>query len=262
MDVDVNKPLENPKLKELFVESHAVRSQEEYGAVMNILANEIVHNAHFLSVIQLDREPEPGDDGTATFAEETTIGFPMLATQDGLKYYPAFLDWEELRKWDAVCETTPKTLILGFDDYAAMILDQGNGDGLVLDPFGECLILDRETLEQWRGVKGAGKTECRVEKDTAVRLGDPKEPPTGLMAAMTAQAVGTAVDALWLRLMEREGELSYLVVVDFQGERSAVFDALAGVARPYLSGLNLDMVPLTENFGQQAVVGVEPFYRR
>ena len=262
MEVDVNKPLENPKLKELFAEMSKVRSEEEYAAVMNILANEIVHNAHFLSVVQLDREPEDNGDGTATFGEETTIGFPMLATPDDKKFYPAFLDWEELGKWEAVCETTPKTLILGFDDYAAMILDQGNGDGLVLDPFGECLLLDRETLEQWRGVKGAGKTEHRVEKDTTVRLGEPKEPPTALMGAMTAQAVGMDVNTLWLRLMERDGELSYLVVADFQGERSAVFDALAGAARPYLGGVNLDMVPFAEAFGQQAADGVEPFYRR
>ncbi|NCB62555.1 MAG: enhanced serine sensitivity protein SseB [Clostridia bacterium] len=262
MDIDVNKPLENPQLKELFAELGKVRSEEEYGMAMNLLANGIVHNARFLSVIRLDREPEENGDGTATFGEDTTIGFPMLATQDDKKFYPAFLDWEELGKWEAVCETTPRTLILGFDDYAAMVLDQGNGDGMVLDPFGQCLILDRETMEQWRSVKGGGKTECRVEKETAVRLGEPKEPPTELMNAMSAQAAGMEVSALWLRLMEREGELSYLVVADFRGERSTVFDALAGAARPYLHGTNLDMVPHSESFGRQAVDGVEPFYCR
>lgn len=266
MEANGNIPLENPKLKELFKCKRLARSEAEYGEAMNLMAREIVMNARFLSVIRLSEEPEGQGDGTAVFRKDAAMGFPMLSTQEEKRFYPAFIDWEELGKWEAMRDAAPRTLIMGFDDYAAMVLDQSSGDGVVINPFGDSLVLDRETLAQWRGTKQlvqTGHTECKVEQDTAVRLGDPKEYPSELAGAVSAFAQrNKGILRLWLRLMEKGGELSYLIVVDFQGDRSDIFGGLAGAARPYLNGLYLDMVPYADNFGQQAVDGVEPFFQQ
>ncbi len=52
--VDVNKPVENPKLKELFEQWR----QEKTDVLLNQVFEEIVIRAHFLSVIMLSEEPE------------------------------------------------------------------------------------------------------------------------------------------------------------------------------------------------------------
>ena len=70
------------------------------------------------------------------------------------------------------------------------------------------------------------------------------------------------VKAAYLRLMEKDGEQSYLVIVDFTGDRREVFDGIGKAAWNHLNGMFIDLVPLDTDFGQQAAAGVEPFYKR
>lgn len=266
MDIDVNKPVENPKLKALFRQLEDCQAEEEHRRLMNQLLEETVLNACFLSVIQLSEEPEDQGDGKAVFKRGTTMGFPMLTTQDGRQFYPVFTDWMELGKWEAVRGTPPKTLVLRFDDYAAMVLKDGGADGIVIDPFSHNLTLDRAYLEHLRNQKelnATGHTEHTAQKGTTVRLGDPEHYPTALVEAMKAHAKrDKRIERLWLRLMEREGEVSFLVVADVQGDRSAVFDGIGETARPYLSGMYIDLVPYADAFGADAARGQEPFYQK
>ncbi len=266
MDVDVNQPLENPELKELFRQLEGGQSEEERRQLMNRLLEEIALNACFLSVIQLSEEPESQGDGKAVFQRDTTMGFPMLTTQDGRQFYPAFIDWEELGKWEAVRGAPPKTLLLRFDDYAAMVLRDGGADGIVIDPFSHNLMLDRAYLEHLRNQKelrASGHTEHTVQKRTVVQLGDPRDYPTAMVEAVKAHAAqDKRIKRLWLRLMERDGEVSFLIVADFQGDRGDVFNGIGETARPYLSGMYIDLIPYADAFGADAARGKEPFYQR
>lgn len=265
-DIDIKMPLENPKLKELFLQLGQLHDQSECAATMGRLAEEIVMNAHFLSVIQLSEEPEPQSDGNAIFRKDSTISFSTIASQDGKSFFPVFIDWEELWKWDSMRNAQPKTLIMCFDDLAAMVLNHNNGDGIVIDPFSHNLLLDRDTLTRWcanKQLAKTGHTEQRIEKDTAVRLGTPKDYPDAMVHAICEYArKNRDVQTLWLRLMEKGGELSYLVVAEFKGDRSVTFGHIAKVGKPYLGGMYLDMVPYEDGFGRQAVEGVAPFYRK
>ncbi len=45
----------------------------------------------------------------------------------------------------------------------------------------------------------------------------------------------------WRRLMERDGQFSYLAVVDFRGERDRMFESVAAAARSRLDGMPLDL---------------------
>ena len=64
--VDVNVPLENPKLKTLLA------SFREDGTAEEVL-EEIALRARFLSLIQLSSEPADTGNGTAVFEEGTKI---------------------------------------------------------------------------------------------------------------------------------------------------------------------------------------------
>lgn len=156
-----------------------------------------------------------------------------------------------------------QTLVLTFDDYASMLQRDSRAAGFVVDPFGDSLTLDRETVARLARQKAEGTPPVRqvIQKDTRVMLGDPAEYPERMVEAICSAARELpAVKALYLRLMVQEGEMepSYLVVVDQDGEQDAVFSAIAGAARPWLEGKTVDLVPRSSRFGQDASKGVSP----
>ncbi len=194
------------------------------------------------------------------------MSFPMLTTQDGRQFYPVFIDWEEFGKWEAMKYQKPQTMIMNFDDYAAMVIDKGRGSGIVINPFSDNLLLDRGTMAHLRMQKqlGAeGHMEYRIPSETTVKLGDPDHYPDDLVNALCTYAKKEkSVHTLWMRLMEKSGEWSYLLVVDFTGNQKTLFDAIAEAAKPYLHQMYLDIVPFASDFGQKAVNGVRPIYQK
>ena len=74
-------------------------------------------------------------------AEPRPDRLAKLADAHGIPPENRFTSWEELRR---LCgPKNQQTLLLSFDDYAAMILRDGRGAGFVIDPFGCCLSFDR-----------------------------------------------------------------------------------------------------------------------
>lgn len=146
---DVDKPIENPRLKGLLRFAAGNPTEE----IMNLVYEEIAMNARFLSVMMLSEEPEANEDGTAKFKEGSVMQLPQLTAPDGAKFQPAFTDWQELEKWEDMKK--PKTLLLTFDDYAALVLKNPEIQGIVVNPFSENMIIDRRILEHLRMKKDA-----------------------------------------------------------------------------------------------------------
>lgn len=261
--VDVNQPVFNPRLKGLLAAARLKRTQECIKDITNLIFEEIATQAHFLSIIELSEEPVANGDGTATFQKDSMMRIPMISTQDNKHFYPVFTDWGEIRKWTN-CPSN-KTMILDFDSYAEMVLRDDKTEGIAINPFGADFILDRKTIEHIKTRKDIitkGVSEQKVEKDTQVTLGEPKDYPTEMVEAIKTYLNGEpAIRKAWLRLMCRNEEYSYLLVVDFEGDKDSVFGKIADAARPYLRNMYIDMIPFADDFGQQAVEGVEPFYQ-
>ena len=135
-DAAVNEDLTNPQLKELFTQW---KGQSGYNQSTQLL-EEIAMRARFLSAVAPPKDGEPADA-----AAGSDVTFQMLFTQDSKQYYPAFTDRDELAKWDLVSADT-RTLTLTFDDYAAMVPQNPKADGVVINPFGECFVLDKKML--------------------------------------------------------------------------------------------------------------------
>ena len=106
-------------------------SRESREAVLDT----VISAARFLAPVEISGS---GD-------EETQIRFQLLPNQDGQVFFPAFTGWEELRR---LCgPKNQQTVLLSFDDYARMILQDNRAAGFVIDPFGCCLSFDRTMLE-------------------------------------------------------------------------------------------------------------------
>ena len=94
----------------------------------------VISQAQFISPVEI----LPGEGG------QQNIQFALLPNQSGQPFFPAFTGWEELRKFCG--PKNQQTLVLDFDRYAGMILQDNRAAGFVVDPFGACLAFEREMV--------------------------------------------------------------------------------------------------------------------
>ena len=159
-----------------------------------------------------------------------------------------------------------KTFILTFDDVYSLMSSRKTG--IVINPFGDAFMIPFETIDHIKHVKDSQKSSAKVKeqvvkKDTKVMLGEPREYPKHMVEAISAHAKTIpAINAIWLKLMMKEDEQSFLLIVDAAGDVRSYFQGIADAAVPYLpKGMYIDMVSANEEFGKGAATGT-PFYRR
>lgn len=251
------------KVAELIAKAKTA-SKEDFVPLMNELAQEIALNAKFISPVRFSKEPVLSENGTATLPEGTTIAFAQLSNEKGQKFYPVFTSADELMKWDQMKSQKPQTLTLGFDDYAAMILDKNGGEGFVINPFSDNFVVGKDTVERWKNKKQLetkGHFERRLSPNEKLDVSEPKNLPMALANALIGAAKKTAVNALWLLDLEQDGVKSHLAVVDFTGERDEVYNALGSAAKPFLGEMELNMVSAADSFGRDVTQNRTPIYK-
>ena len=240
-------------------------SKEEFMPIMNDIAQEIAMNAKFISPVRFSQEPVLNEDGTARLPEGTTISFAQLTNEKGQRFYPVFTSADEMMKWDQMKEQKPQTLTLGFDDYASMVLDRNGGEGFVINPFSDNLMIAREAVERWRKKKQLqtkGHIEQRLSPDTKLDITEPKQLPIALVNALTTAAKkDSSVKALWLLHMEHDGSKSHLLVVEHDGERDKVYSALGSAAKPFIGDLDLSIISAADSLGRDVTKDRAPIYR-
>lgn len=103
-----------------------------------------------------------------TIARDAKVQFPMLSTEDGRKFFMAFTDWTELKRWRD--EENQQTFAMNFDDYAGMLLRkdaQGNISpalGFVINPFGGNIVVTREMVASMIGSKAESSRQTGASR--------------------------------------------------------------------------------------------------
>lgn len=73
-----------------------------------------------------------------------------------------------------------------------------------------------------------------TEKDTKVMVGEPAVYPQKMIDAICRfLKTNRNVNAVYLRLMIKDSEQSYLIVVDFHGDKNEVFSGVANTGGPF-----------------------------
>ncbi|MNC78298.1 hypothetical protein D3C75_1304700 [compost metagenome] len=62
--------------------------------------------------------------------------------------------------------------------------------------------------------------------------------------------------------MIKEADKSYLLVLDFTGDKEQLFSNIAKIAMPYAGGMYIDFIPYADSFGKSAVKASSPFYKK
>ena len=260
---DINKPVENPKLSALF-EQRRNASPEQQAAVNNQIAEEIALHARLLAVITFDPDAVKLEkDGKAVIQKDTQLSFAMFTDPNNDVFMPVFTDWPSLYAGEVYKDKDVQTLVVGFDDICAIT----NGKaGAVVNPFTDNFVISPRNLaymKQQKEIALTGVSRQVVEKDTTVQIGNLKEVPYEMVNAITEHAKGNPqINAVWLKLMIKDGEKSYLLIVDHTGDPDAVFKGIADAAVPHIhDGMYLDMLGYDNPTGRKAAEGT-PFYRK
>lgn len=172
--MEFNKPVSNP----MMVGSIELLKAEDTPEHRQLFLDEL-QKAKFLSPVVIDPVPQPDEKGQVKIARDSKVQFPMLSTEDGRKFFMAFTDWIELKKWKD--EENQQTFAMNFDDYAGMLLRkdaQGNISpalGFVINPFWrkhrgyqrDGSRYDRSKAESSRKT-GASRTRCTCCTHTTI----------------------------------------------------------------------------------------------
>ena len=246
---DMNKTNENERLKKLLKKIDEDNSPE----LDNEILEEIIMKANFLSYIN-------SNELESTFGN---INFNVLKTDDNKTYLPAFTDLEELSKWGIPANMN--TITLNFDDYAEIILDNDSIDGLVINPFGDYYIISKEGLKELKEIKKERLkiNEIRIETNSKILISEPKHYPTMMMEAITncCDDLGN-INKAWLLEMMTEKDRSWLLVLDFEGDKNYTFSKISQAARNYLGNMYLDMLPYKDDFARNSVQNHKAFYTK
>lgn len=225
-----------------------------------------IYNAKYLIPLdtsKMDMEKINADNGEYVVKENSIMQFPLITNSENKSFYPFFTDWNEFRRFDK--EQKFSGNIATFNDIEYFI---DKADGISINPYGVNITLTKEMLQVIESVaKGSPQNtvinEQVIEKDTKVMLGEPAVYPQKMIDAICKFLKDNRnINAAYLRLMIKDNEQSYLIIVDFHGDKNEVFSGIANAGAPFSNGLCLDFVPLSSSFGKNAVVKVEPFYKK
>lgn len=283
-----NKPISNPKL----IEAINLMKKNDIPLTRGEMLTQLV-SATFLTPALLEpvnsQDAENMQNGNPV---NSKVRFNIIQSKDGSRYLMAFTDEVELNKWKQVQKNLnpeTKNIALRFDDFANVILKaQSDFAGFVVDPFGVNLVFPTESIvsmdRQKRAVQAAVThqqilnnqgnpnampqtiTKHEIKDGTRVTLGEPKEYPQELADAIAAHLkTEKYVSIAYLQLMTQDtGRQSYLLVVDVKDKNNMrpLFEAIGNAARPHLSKLNLDIVPLDSQLGKTVQENAKPFYEK
>lgn len=144
--IDASTPVTNARLAKLIREFHKDKSDEFRTKILF----EIVMNAHFIMPVIF--KPDSNEVNINSILTGKNEFIPLISINEELKnLYAAFTDWTELHKWQNV--DNQLALILYFDDYISLIEKREDSQGIIINPFGESIVLDKammKDLKEWR----------------------------------------------------------------------------------------------------------------
>lgn len=261
----MSEPVKNPVLSSLLKKYNetSTENREEKQNSIDAVAKEFVENAQLLLPVRIDEKYiEKTGANSAVIKKDGKFDVIVLTAGNGAKFYPLFTDWQEIGKCPEDMKKNIQTFVVSFDDLWALL--QNIDAGAVINPFSDNVGFNKETLRHFhelKEIKTSGHTEHTVEKDTPVKLGDPAVDPKPLKDALRRTAENyPEIKNMWIKLMIKEDEKSWLLIVDHKGSKAPLFEALGKAAGPHLTdGMYIDMISYSDSFGKKAAEG-NPFY--
>ena len=264
---DPKQPLTNPALKQAMAAMKADNTPQTRNVMINVMMR-----STFLVPVQVGFAgvpPKMDKNGKVAVPPNTKISFALLGTTDKKQYFMAFTDWDELHKWRK--NPTQQTMMLHFDDYASLVEKNPQVSGFVINPFGENLRFERETIASLKQQKDAFAKAAKervsqkhINPGDKVVIVELSVYPEELMGPVCdVLEANSQVNEAYLQMIVNDTQKSYLMVLDAPKD-SDLFTKVINAAKPYLQQVKTDMnlTIAASPLGQQGIRGSEPFYSR
>ena len=248
--MDINKTITNPDFVNIIREIRKGKGKEE------VFWKEIF-KAKFLCPINVDfGNTSKKENQKIVLGEENSIALLSIDNKQGEHFLMAFTDWDELKKWKQ--SQNHQTVIIKYEDYQEIVIKNAPlYQGMVINPFGENLVLNKQILVDTR------KNEQIIQKGESIMLGIPQKYPADMVNKLKEYfATMQNVDKAYLLWMVRGKESSYLLIIDAKESPQQLFPQIGQICQPFLKGKLLDMIIADSNLGRNAIEGHSPFFIR
>ncbi len=116
--------------------------------------------AHLLTPATVTPGPEMDENGIVRMLPDSRIQVPMLSTRDGVRYFMAFTDMPELKKWIKNPEKGQQFLVFGFAEFASMVeRADSQCDGFAINPGGANIRITRQMIATIKNAKATQHQE-------------------------------------------------------------------------------------------------------
>ncbi len=104
--------------------------------------------AHLLTPATVTPGPQEDESGMVRMPPDAQIQIPMLSTREGVRYFMAFTDMQELKKWVKSMEEGQQLLVFGFQDFTTMVKRADSQcDGFAINPGGANIRVTRRMID-------------------------------------------------------------------------------------------------------------------
>ena len=204
----------------------------------------------------------PGDE--LMVKNTTKLNLAMLKNAQGMKMIPAFTDEEELLKGG-----NAPSLKMNFESICTKLLAfNREAGGVVLDAFGQSLLLPRDLLEKFWNEKPWEKQvvlkKKTLEKGTRIKLGSPAQYPPKMLDAITDYLSQTpSVDRAYVTMMETGEEKSWLIIpITDEEDREEVCRGILSASHGLSGGIPISFLPPESPLVGALLEKIEPFYEK
>ncbi|MBN7774217.1 enhanced serine sensitivity protein SseB C-terminal domain-containing protein [Clostridium aminobutyricum] len=174
--------------------------------------------------------------------------FALLIAGDGRKFIPTFL-----HKKSKLGRFKEEQLVeIPYNKLKYLIIDSmAEINGIVIAPFEENIVLDRKLMEIIDS-QTIGMTLRRENHVGRIKLRKPDAVPNGLKDILENFFKNCLeVEFAWLMKAKGENELDehWMLLIDFQGEKTELFPPVAEIMKPYMKpGEKFELIQKNPDF--------------
>ena len=189
----------------------------------------------------------------------------MLRTlEDKDTFLPVFTNENEMEAVKAKYDF--ETVLISFVEICDLILYNGSDyKGIMINPDTDRIIVDKELLEYIVDLHREVDDVITINEGQSVEVMsiDKKNEPKNIMNVLNDLfKKEKSINAAYLKLLNHNGNLSYLLVTDFEGDKDIIFKKISEKVKPHLKDIYLDQLEFNTEFGKEVTKDIKPFYRK
>lgn len=240
-----------------------LRKDQNHGNLL--AAAQALLNTKVMIPAKWDREPEKDEYGQLRFDPQTKVSLMVIQAENGSRFFPAFTDMEEVKKFYKDHSVT--CLILSMDQWMPFLESaKENMNGIVVDPAGVNMPFKTEFLE---GIQKANKkslAQNTIHKGQNIHLKNAGKDAEALEAALITSGFHEPdIRAIYLKeRLEEPGsdKTHWFIVVDSDKLDTGIFSRIGETCRPVCNGKDMEFMFANQKLGQDVAKTSVPIYSR